>query len=176
MQTRRTALAVFASALAVSSAAKAQQTPPPGSPLARPLAPGQIPGPYGDAITADQAQRLVAAAFAEARRRNFQMAFAVVDPDGELVAFARLDGVQTASVQTAQNKARCAARFRRSTLYWAQQIAMGNLNLLSLEGVVAAEGGVPLVDAHGRVTGAIGVSGGTAQQDGEVAAAAIAAR
>ena len=111
---------------------------------------------------------------AEARRHNYQMAFAVVDPAGELVAFARLDDVQTASIVTAQDKAKCAARYRRPTLYWAQQIAMGNTNLLSLEGLLAAEGGVPLVDAHGHVIGAIGVSGGTSVQDGDTAATAIA--
>ena len=176
MQTRRAALA-FLAALTAAGGAAAQPMPiPGGSPADRPAAPGQIPGPYGEAVTLDQAQRLVAAAVAEARRRDFQMAFAIVDPAGDLVAFARLDGVQTASVLTAQNKARCAARFRRPTLYWAQAIAAGNLNLITLEGVVAAEGGVPIVDARGRVIGAIGVSGGASAQDGDVAAAAIAAR
>jgi uncharacterized protein GlcG (DUF336 family) len=174
MRTRRAALA-FIATLAAAGAANAQQTPPPGSPLSRPQAPTQIPGPYGEPVGVDYAQRLIAAAMAEARRHNYQMAFAVVDPAGELVAFARLDDVQTASIVTAQDKAKCAARYRRPTLYWAQQIAMGNLNVMTLEGLLAAEGGIPLVDAHGHVIGAIGVSGGTSAQDGDTAAAAVAA-
>jgi uncharacterized protein GlcG (DUF336 family) len=175
MYTRRVIMGLALTLAAVSSAEAQQASLPPGSPLLRPPAQTQIPGPYGAPVTVDYAQRLIAAAMAEARRRNYQMAFAVVDPAGELVAFARLDEVQTASIVTAQDKAKCAARYRRPTLYWAQQIAMGNINVTTLEGLLAAEGGVPLVDAHGHVIGAIGVSGGTSAQDGDTAAAAIAA-
>ncbi|MEO8115361.1 MAG: heme-binding protein [Phenylobacterium sp.] len=142
---------------------------------AGPAAAQQIPEPNGAPISLAQAQRIVAAAEAEARRLNFRMAFAVVEPDGELVAFERIDGTQYGSIEVAQAKARSAARFRRATKVFADQVAGGATGALSLPGVIAIEGGVPIVEG-GRMVGALGVSGGTSVQDGQVAQAALAAQ
>lgn len=142
--------------------------------MAIPALAQQIPEPNGAPISLERAQRLVAAAAAEAGRRNFRMAIAVVEPDGELVAFVRADGVQYGSIEVAQAKARAAARFRRATKVFADQVAGGAVGALSLPGVIAIEGGVPIV-VDGRMVGAIGVSGGSSVQDGEVAQAALAA-
>jgi uncharacterized protein GlcG (DUF336 family) len=140
---------------------------------ASPAAAQQIPGPYGPAITLVQAERLVDAARAEAARRNFTMAFAVVDPAGELVSFEKMDGTQNGSTEVALAKARGSARFRRPTKAWSDQIAAGRTATLSVPGVIAIEGGVPIL-ANGRVIGALGVSGGTSEEDGQVAAVASA--
>jgi uncharacterized protein GlcG (DUF336 family) len=133
-----------------------------------------VPGPYGPPVGLDQARAAVAAAEAEAKRQGFTMAFAVVDPSGDLVAFARMDGVQTGSITVAQDKARSAALYRRPSKAFAEAVAAGKLGVLGLHGAVAVEGGVPLVSG-GKVIGALGVSGGSSEQDGQVAAVGVAA-
>ena len=140
-----------------------------------PAAPAQQPAPaYGDPIGLAQAKRLVAAAERAARGRSFHMAFAVVEPNGSLVLFERMDGTQYGSVVVAQEKARTAAAFRRPTRAFEDAVGGGRTAVVTLPGVVAVEGGVPIVE-RGRIVGAIGVSGGTSREDGEIAAAALAA-
>lgn len=132
----------------------------------------QSPLPYGNPINLEQAKTIVAAAERSARSRNFTMAFAVVEPSGELVLFHKMDGTQYGSELVAREKARTAARFKRSTKAFSDSVAGGRNAVLSLPGVVAIEGGTPIV-INGRIVGAIGVSGGSSEQDGEVAAAAL---
>ena len=136
-------------------------------------APALAPG-YGPPVTLDLARRMVDAAVAETNRRNLHMAVVVVDPAGNLVAFARTDGVQTASIQIAIDKARSAAGFRRSTKVFEDALVGGRMAILALPGAMPVEGGVPIVVSN-HIVGAIGVSGGTAQEDGQMAAAGIAA-
>ena len=114
------------------------------------------------------------AAAAEAKKRNWKMAIAVVGPAGQLVAHATIDGTQYASIEIAQAKARTAALLRRQTKLLADAINGGTpatLSLLALTHGVASEGGFPIV-VDGKLIGAIGASGGTAPQDGVVAKAA----
>ena len=134
----------------------------------------QIPGPYGSQVTLAQARSIVDAAHNASRAKNFTMAFAVVLPSGEPILLEVMDGTQSGSIDIAPAKARTAARFRRPTKAFADAVAGGNLGALTLDGVVAVEGGVPII-VSGKVVGALGVSGGTSQQDGEIAAAALAA-
>ena len=101
------------------------------------------------------------------------MAFAIVDPSGALVLFEKMDGAQNGSVDVAIAKARSSALFRRPTRGFSDAVAAGRTQVLSLPGAVAIEGGVPIV-LRGRIVGAIGVSGASSEQDGEVAAAALA--
>ena len=132
--------------------------------------------PYGAPINLDTAKRVAAAAVAEARKNNWAMAFAVVDPSGELVYFEKIDGTQTASIAIAQDKSRTAARFKRATKVFQDAVEKGGVELryLGLNGVTPAEGGVPIV-MNGFIVGAIGVSGGTGAQDAQCAAAGAAA-
>ncbi|MBO0710374.1 MAG: heme-binding protein [Acetobacteraceae bacterium] len=139
--------------------------------------PAQVPEtmpfdiPYGTPIGIGLAKQVAGAAVAEmGRHHNWKMAVAVVDPSGGLVYFEKADGTQIASVRIAQQKARVAAQFRRPTKVFADAVASsGGVGVLSL-GVVASEGGIPLVE-QGKLVGAIGVSGGIATQDGAVAKA-----
>ncbi len=133
----------------------------------------QIPGPYGPAVTLTQARTIVDAAHREAKARNFRMAFAVVLPSGEPILLEVMDGTQSASITVSQQKARASARYRRPTKAFAESVAKNGAAVLSLDGVVAVEGGVPIVSG-GLVIGAIGISGGTSAEDGEIAAAALA--
>jgi uncharacterized protein GlcG (DUF336 family) len=131
---------------------------------------------YGPSISIDHAKRVAAAAIAEARRHQWTMAIAIVDPSGDLVYFERMDQTQVGSVGVAQAKARSAARFKRPTKVFQDGLAAGGdgLRILSIDGAVAVEGGIPLA-ANGQIIGAIGASGGTSQQDGIVAAAGVSA-
>ncbi len=131
-----------------------------------------LPNPYGLPITLDNAKTAAALALAEARKNNWMMAVAVVDPAGNLVYFEKMDGTQTGSVAIAIAKARSAALFKRSTKTFQDTLASGGegLRVLKLENAVPVEGGLPLV-MDGKVVGAIGLSGGTSAQDGQCAQA-----
>lgn len=140
--------------------------------LVTPVSAQQSPIAYGAPIGLEQAKIIVAAAERAARARNFTMAFAVVEPSGELVLFQKMDGTQYGSDVVAREKARTAARFKRSTKAFSDSVAGGRTVVLTLPDVIAIEGGTPII-IGGRIVGAIGVSGGTSEQDGEVAAAAL---
>lgn len=134
-----------------------------------PLAPPpQIP--YGLAIGIDSAKAAAAAAIAEAQKNGWKMAIAIVDTGGYLVYFEKMQDTQTGSVEVSIEKARTAALFRRPTKLFQDSMAAGGeaLRILRLPGVVPITGGVPIV-VEGKVIGAIGVSGGSSDQDGQVA-------
>lgn len=130
---------------------------------------------YGPAITLEQAQRVMAAAEAEARRNAWDVVITILDGGGHLVMMQRMDGVQLGSIAVAEQKAYSAVAFRRPTRAFQDALAgpAGN-RILSLPGVMPVEGGLPIVIA-GQVVGGIGVSGVTAEQDGLIAEAGAAA-
>ena len=136
----------------------------------------QLAAPYGGPIDGGTAKKIAAAALAEARKNNWRMAAAIVDPSGELVYFEKVDGTQAASTDIAIDKARSSARFKRPTKAFQDALAAGGVEMryLGLRGVVPAEGGVPIV-MDGKLVGAIGVSGGTGAQDERCAEAGVAA-
>jgi glc operon protein GlcG len=156
---------------AISSQALAQaQAPAPAAPAAPPSAggtPDKMPFdiPYGLSIGAEQAKQLMAAAEAEAKKRNWKMNIAVVDTNGELVLFERMEGAQIASVTIAINKARTAARYRRESRAFYNAFEAGHGYVATLDpNLVASAGGFPLVE-NGKLIGGIGCSGGTGDQD-----------
>jgi glc operon protein GlcG len=125
-------------------------------------------------LTLDGAKAMAAAAERFALERGWTVAVAVVDAAGGLLLFHILDGTQAGSQDIAVLKARSAARLQRSTKALEDGIAGGRAALMTLPGIVALEGGLPVRVAD-RVVGAIGVSGMASAQDGEVAAAGLAA-
>jgi glc operon protein GlcG len=135
------------------------------------IAQAQVPQ-YGNNVNNEQARKAVAAAMGEARKLNLPMAVAVVDTAGQLMAFERLDNTQFGSIGVAQDKAVSSAIYRRSTKVFQDAVAGGGVGLrvLTLRGANAVEGGLPLF-VDGKIIGAIGVSGGSAEQDGVVAKA-----
>ncbi|HLX16981.1 MAG TPA: heme-binding protein [Bradyrhizobium sp.] len=154
---------------AVGSLALAQaQTPatPPAPPSAGGT-PDKMPFdiPYGTSIGLEQASKLMAAADAEAKKRNWKMNIAIVDTNGELVQFERMEGAQIASVTISINKARTAARFRRESRLFYNAFEGGHHYVATLDPtLVASPGGFPLVE-NGKLIGGIGCSGGTGDQD-----------
>jgi uncharacterized protein GlcG (DUF336 family) len=162
---------------AVSAGALAQaQTPPMQAPPTAPApqAAPPPPMPYGASITLDQAKKAVEAAAEEARKNNWLMAIAAVSPSGDLVHFSKLDNTQYASIRIAQHKARTAATFRRPTKVFQDALAANpaNVYLLTLDDVIASEGGIPIA-MDGKIIGALGCSGGTGAQDGQVCQAGV---
>lgn len=126
--------------------------------------------PHGTPITLEQAKLVAAAAHAEAHKNNWAMAIAIAEPSGALVYFEKMDNTQYGSIKIAQAKAQTAAQFRRPTKMFTEALEGGHLFFLSFEGLSAAPGGLPLV-SDGKLIGAIGVSGGSGQQDDIVAKA-----
>ena len=136
--------------------------------------PPQIP--YGLSISTENAKKAAAASISEAQKNNWKMAIAIVDTGGYLVYFEKMQDTQTGSVELAIEKARTAALFRRPTKLFQDSVAAGGegLRLLRLTGAIPIDGGVPII-VDGKVIGAVGVSGGSSDQDGEVAKAGAAA-
>ncbi len=123
-------------------------------------------------ITLALAKRLMATAEQEIGTRGWSMYVAISDDSGTPVLVASVNGAQLASYEISVSKARAAVHFRRPTKVWEERVRGGAPNVMSLRGVVASEGGVPLV-VDGQLIGAVGVSGGTGAEDGVVAHAVI---
>jgi glc operon protein GlcG len=126
-------------------------------------------------LTMDDAQRIAAAAQAEAAAHHWAVSIAVVDDGGHLLWLQRLDGAPPISAQIAPAKARTAALGRRESKLYEDMINQGRVSFLSapgLEGML--EGGVPIL-VGGDCVGAVGVSGVKASDDVQIARAGIAA-
>ena len=153
-----TSMALFA-ATAFAVDARAQQAGPPE---------------YGPGMTLEIAQKAIAAAQAEAKKNNWNMAIAVVTNGGNLMAFARMDQTQFGSIAIAQHKAKAAAIFKRPTKAFEDRVAQGGAGIaaITLDGMIASEGGIPLM-LGGKMIGAIGCSGATGAQDGQACTAGV---
>ena len=169
---RPLALICGAAVLVLAPTAGAQTAPARAATTATPPAPP--PAPASAPLSYEQAERVMAAAIAEGRRRNLVLTVSIVEPSGEPVAFVRMTGAGYGFTDIAVAKARTAARFGRETRVLSEIVAAGQLWPLSIQGLIPVEGGVPIV-VDGRIAGAIGVSGGSALADGEIARVAQAA-
>ena len=125
-------------------------------------------------LSLEAADRIAAAAEAEARKRSATVVIVVVDDGGYPLVLKRLNDTQVASVDVGIGKARTAAIFRRPSREFEEQIKNGRVASLVLPGATPLQGGVPLL-ANGNVVGAIGVSGNTPQEDEDIALAGAAA-
>ena len=125
-------------------------------------------------LTLEDAQRMAAAAEAEAQSHQWAVVIAICDDGGHLVLLHRLDGVAPISSTIAPAKARAAALGKRETKLYEDMINQGRAAFLSapLDGML--EGGVPII-VDGHVVGAIGVSGVKSSEDAQIAKAGVAA-
>lgn len=129
-------------------------------------------------ITLQQAQTIIEAAQGKAREIGVPMNVAVVDAGSNLTAFARMDGAWLGSIDIAQGKAYTARAFDMSTKD-LQPLCQPGEPLFGIEAsnggrLIIFPGGIPLSDGD-DVVGAVGVSGGTPDQDHEVCQAGVAA-
>ena len=125
-------------------------------------------------ITLKGAQKMMAAAEAEAREKNWNAAIAIVDAGADLLMFQKMDGTQVGSINIAIGKAKTAASFKRPTKMLEDMIAGGRTAFVAIDGIVPVQGGVT-IEVDGAVLGAVGVSGLTSAQDEQIAIAAIGA-
>src|SRR5512144_1242951 len=124
------------------------------------------------------ALKIIDTARKKAQEIKVPMNIAVVDEGNNLAAFARMDGAWLGSIDIAQNKAYTARSFDMETRQLAPLVQPGG-PLYGIEAsndgrLIVFAGGIPLTH-RGRVVGAIGVSGGSVEQDQEVAEAGVAA-
>ncbi len=123
------------------------------------------------ALTLEVAKKVAAAAEAEAVKNNWKVIIAIMDDGGHLVYLERLDDAQLGSIDVAIQKAHTAVSFKRPTKALEDAVITGGRTVvLSLPRAMPIEGGLPLI-VDDKVIGAIGVSGVTAQQDGQIAKA-----
>lgn len=178
--TRPIPLAVLAATAVFLAAPALAQAPPTATPPASPPAaampppanpldaiPEKMPNniPYGAPISLQRAQDAIAAGMADATKRGWPLNIAVVDSGANLVAFARMDGSQLASIAIAEHKARAAVKYRRPTRSFEDGVQLRDLKyVMTLDDVIASRGGIPLIE-DGKLIGAIGCSGGTGSQD-----------
>src|SRR6516162_1008452 len=132
-----TSLMACGSAL-ISAQLQAQAPATPTAPAAPPAAGGTADGtpfdiPYGTPISLETAKKLVAAVEAEATKHRWKLNIAVVDPNGDLVHFSRMDGAQLASINISQGKARTAARYRRESRVFYNAFETGHPYVATLD-------------------------------------------
>ena len=129
-------------------------------------------------ITLEEAQRIISAAEEKAGQMGQPMNIAVMDAGRNLVAFHRMDGAWVASTDIAIDKAFTSAGRGLTTRRIGEMAQPGQplfgINTTNGGRIVIFAGGVPLT-RDGEVIGAIGVSGGTVDEDEEVAEAGVAA-
>lgn len=139
---------------------------------------GKETQPAAQGVTLERATAVVAAARQKAEEIGVPMNIAVVDAGNNLTAFARMDGAWLGSIDIAQGKAYTARAFdmETKTLGQASQPGEPLFGIHASNGgrIIIFAGGIPLKDGD-AVVGAIGVSGGTVEQDQEVAEAGAAA-
>lgn len=125
-------------------------------------------------VTIEQAEKAIAAARAKALELGTQMCIAVVDSGGNLKAFHRMDDAWVGSIDIAEKKAKTSVFFGMMTGQIGQLSQPGG-PLYGIEhsndGLITFPGGIPIVDADGVMSGAIGVSGSTVENDHTVAEA-----
>ena len=128
-------------------------------------------------ITLEAAQRMIAGAEAKAREMGHPMCIAIVDSDGTLKAYSRMDGAPLLSVQISQDKAYTAISFGMATHEWHEFIKNDpplRDGIIKTDRLIVYGGGYP-ISINEQVIGGIGVSGGHYSQDMEVARAGLAA-
>lgn len=124
-------------------------------------------------LTNDGAMKILTAAIAQAAEMGVPQCIAVVDPGGHLLAFARMDGAFTLSIDTALAKARTAAAYGNPTGYIEAGVDI-KLAIATQGKRVNLPGGLPII-VEGQLVGGIGVGSGAGSEDLVVANAGLAA-
>lgn len=129
-------------------------------------------------ITSDHAEQILAQGREAAKVAGLNAVFAILDRGANLVAFSRMDDAWLASNELALAKARASVLFRMPSEVLNAPLQVGvplpHFDHIHVGGLLLMGGGVPLFDSNGALIGALGVSGGTPEQDATLARAAIA--
>jgi glc operon protein GlcG len=117
------------------------------------------------ALSAKTAQTIIDGCEARAHREGWKMVTAIVDDGGNLKQFSRMDGAFLMSIKIAQLKAETSAGLPFATRKFRDISRSGAHGLELVPGTSAVAGGLPIMNAKGEWLGAIGVSGGSEDQD-----------
>lgn len=117
---------------------------------------------------------MVAAAEAEAAKRNVQVTLCIVDDNGNILYLQKADGAGTATIMYAQRKARHAAIYRQPSKAGADRLKTGDMSVLALPDFFPNQGGLP-IRYKGAVIGAVAASGAPSEVDEAIAQVAIEA-
>lgn len=123
-------------------------------------------------LNLDAIKTMVAAAEAEAQKRNVQVTICVVDDSGNLLFLQKADAAGINTIQFAQKKARAAAIYGRPSKDQADQLKNGNLQVLVFPDAFPNQGGVP-IKVDGRTIGGIAASGAASEVDEAIAQAGV---
>jgi glc operon protein GlcG len=168
MHKRLSGLVSIAILVGLPAASALAQTPPAQPPAGGLPAHSPFDIPYGMPISLKDARQALQAAEAEAARHGWPEAIAITDPNGDLIAFAKMDDTQNAAPAISLRKASTAARFRRDTRTFYNGFESAHTYSATLDpGLAASPGGYPLV-MNGKIVGAIGCSGGSGDQDADI--------
>jgi len=124
-------------------------------------------------LSLEVAQKITAKALECGKKNKWKLSVAIVNAEGNLLSFQRTDGAYPGSIDASIGKAKSSNAFQRPTRAFVEGVKSGNLGLLSVNGVVANEGGVPIL-MKGAHVGAIGISGAKAIEDDQCAKEALA--
>jgi uncharacterized protein GlcG (DUF336 family) len=129
-------------------------------------------------LTRDHARTIIDEALAAGAAEGLRISVAVTDAGGHLLAFDRNEGANLATIYIAMQKARTSAFFQAPTRFLTAAMQPGGplyTGANSSGGLSAIPGGVPITDNNGTMIGAIGISGGTGEQDNSIATSAVTA-
>jgi glc operon protein GlcG len=129
---------------------------------------------YGLPLTLSEAKTVMLAAEKKAREHDLAVIIAIVDSAAQLVLLQRMDHAQFGSIQVAIKKAENAVQFKRPTKIFEDALSQGGLGLrlLTITGICAVDGGIPLL-RNGKIVGAVGAAGMLPHQDAQVAQAGV---
>ena len=115
---------------------------------------------------------MVAAAEAEAKKRNVEVTICVVDESGNLLFLQKADAASLNTIEFAQKKARHAAFYRSPSKDGADALKKGNVDVLAFPDFFPNQGGLP-IQVDGRTIGGIAASGAKSEIDEAIAQAAL---
>ena len=122
-------------------------------------------------LTLDDCRKMSAAAEAEAKRNNWNVAIAIVDDGGHLLHLVRMDGATPANAAISVDKARTAGTTRMPSKMWEDRVAGGRISMLKMP-VLPVQGGLP-IKVEGSCVGGIGASGVASHEDEQIVQAGI---
>jgi len=129
------------------------------------------PASAGPALALQDAVAMAASAVEAAERIGRSVSVVIVNREGRVILSQRMDGASFFSLEVAQGKATTSAALGAPTRLLEEGLVKGDQSVLSVPGVVAIAGGVP-VTIDGKTVAAVGVSGSAPAEDESIAVAA----
>ena len=125
-------------------------------------------------LSLEKARKIIRAGERKAKEMNIAAVFAVVNPEGNLIIEERMDNAILVSVEVAYKKAYTAAALKLNTEDLTALVQPGAMFYgLQSDPKYIVFGGGMLLKINGKIVGAVGVSGGSAQEDMEIAKACV---